>query len=244
MSNIRAVFFDLGQTLIYPKLGWQAVHLRSDKALTESLIENGIAVNPKTFAYEFIDRLNHYYADRDETQREITTFKMLMQLLEEKGFAKVPATIIRAALDAKYAVTQSNWHLEHDAHQTLRTLRLKGYKLALLSNAGDDPDVQTLIDTHKLRQYFNFIRTSAAIGYRKPHAKLFEDALYDFGLFAEQCVMVGDNLDADIRGANDLGIYSIWINRRVNKDTKTLIDVHPKAVIQDLTELPDLLQTL
>ncbi|MBT3336690.1 MAG: HAD family hydrolase [Anaerolineae bacterium] len=241
MTPIRAVFFDLGKTLIYPKDIWQPVLLRSDKTLTEKLIANGVDVDPRTFPYEFIDRLNHYYADREGTLRETTTFRMLQHLLEEKGFRDVPAPTVRAALDAKYAITQSNWHLEADAHTALRALKLKGYQLALISNAGDDPDVQALLTTHQLNHFFSFIRSSAAAGYRKPHPHMFEEALKELGLFPEQCAMVGDTLEADIKGANALGIYSIWINRRVNQNTKTLVDIRPKAVIQELTELPKLL---
>ncbi len=244
MTSTRAVFFDLGKTLIYPKEIWQPVLLRSDKALTEKLIEKGVDVDMRTFPYEFIERLNYYYAHREETLRETTTFLMLQHLLEEKGFRDVPAPILRAALDAKYAITQRNWHLEMDAHATLRALKLEGYQLALISNAGDDPDVQTLIDTNQLRHYFSFIRTSAASGYRKPHRHMFEEALKKTGLFPQQCVMVGDTLDADIKGANALGIYSIWINKHANKNTKTLVDIHPKAVIQELSELPELLHKL
>ncbi len=241
MTPIRAVFFDLGKTLIYPQDAWQPVLLHSDKALTASLIASGIEVDPRTFPYEFMERLNRYYADREETLRETTTFKMLHHLLQEKGFRDVPAPILRAALDAKYAITQANWYLEQDAHAVLRALKLNGYTLALVSNAGDDPDVQALLDAHKIRHYFSFIRTSAACGFRKPHRHIFDEALRDLGLFPEQCAMVGDTLDADIKGANALGIYSIWINRRANKNTKTLVDIHPKAVIQELIELPKVL---
>lgn len=241
MTPIRAVFFDLGKTLIYPNAAWQPVYLRSDKALTENLIANGIEVDLRTFPYEFVDRLNRYYADREETLREMTTFRMLTQLLEEKGFRNVPAPILRAALDTKYAITQSNWHLEQDAHTALRALKLNGYTLALISNAADDSDVQALLDVHQLRHFFSFVRTSAASGFRKPHAHMFQEALHNLGFFPDQCAMVGDTLDADIKGANALGIYSIWINRRANKNTKTLVDIHPKAVIQELIELPKVL---
>ncbi len=56
--------------------------------------------------------------------------------------------------------------------------------------------------------------------------------------------MVGDTLNADIKGANALGIYSVWINRYVNKNTKTLQDIHPKATIQSLSQLPQLMDGL
>ena len=244
MTQPRAIFFDLGKTLLYPKVPWQPVLLRSDKALAENLCEHDVEVDCESFPYEFFSRLNEYYAYRDETLRETTAFGLLRHLLDEKGFRDLPAPVLRAALDAKYAITQSNWHLEEDAHPTLRALKLNGYKLALLSNAADDPDVQAQLDQHSLRPYFSFIRTSAACGYRKPHPHIFEEALNNLGLFPEQCVMVGDTLKADIEGANKMGIYSVWINLRVNKQTKTLVDIRPRAVIQALSELPDLLQNL
>ena len=244
MTQIRAIFFDLGKTLLYPKSAWQPVFLRADKALTDALISQGIEIDAHRFPYEFNDRLNHYYVDRETTLREIGMMRILQQLLTEKGFQDAPPSNLRVALDAFYAVTQSNWLLEADAHPTLRKLKMKGYQLALLSNAADDSDVQALIDQHKLRHYFSFIRSSAAAGYRKPHRQLFEEALKALSLFPQQCVMVGDTLDADILGANKLGIYSVWINRRVNKHTKTLVDIRPQAVLLNLSELPNLLDNI
>ena len=239
--KFRAVFFDLGKTLLYPKYSWQPVYLDSATALANSLINQNIEVNIKTFPLEYIDRLNQYYAIREKTLRERTTLRMLHQLLEEKGFRDVSTPVLRTALNAKYAITQRNWEIEEDTHPTLHALKQLGYQLVLISNAADDPDVQTLVDSNNLRHYFSFIRSSAAAGYRKPHPHMFEEALNYLNLSPGQCVMVGDTLDADIEGANNIGIYSIWINRYVNKDTKTLKDIRPKAVIQTLAELPKLL---
>jgi putative hydrolase of the HAD superfamily len=151
---------------------------------------------------------------------------------------------LRVALDAFYAVTQENWSLEADAHRTLQSLKKQKYRLALLSNAADDADVQTLVDRNKLRPYFSFIRSSAAAGYRNPHRQLFEESLNYLNLFPQQCLMVGDTLDADILGANKMGIFSVWINRRVNKNTKTLVDIRPNAVVQTLSEIPQLLASI
>ena len=244
MTIIRSIFFDLGKTLLYPKASWQPTFMRANKALASALSTEGIKINERTFPYEFADNLNKYYAAREITHRETAILRILGSFLAEKGLWEVPSSNLRAALDAFYAITQENWLLEKDAHSTLNALKSKGYKLALLSNASDDADVQTLIDKNDLRHYFSYIRTSAATGYRKPHAHLFKEALSALNLFPEQCVMVGDTLDADIAGANELGIYSVWINRRVNKTTKTLVDIRPKAIIQELGELLNLLQEI
>lgn len=244
MTPFHAIFFDLGKTLIFPREPWHAIFLRANKAVTTSLIAQDIDVDPRTFPHEFADRVNRYYVDREETLRELTMMRVFKQLLEEKGYRNIPAPVLRAALNAKYAITQSNWHLEPDAHAALNSLRLAGYQLALISNAGDDPDVQALLDKHNLRHHFSFIRTSAKTGYRKPHAHMFKETMDALGVFPEQCAMVGDTLDADILGANKLSIYSIWIHRRVNKETKTLVDIRPKAMIETLQELPALLEKL
>ena len=56
--------------------------------------------------------------------------------------------------------------------------------------------------------------------------------------------MVGDTLDADILGANKLGIYSIWITRRVDTPTDGELLAQPQAIIKTLGELPGLLREL
>ena len=244
MTKYHAIFFDLGKTLLYPKTAWQTVYLNAQKALTQSLIEQGVAVDKNTFPYEFAERLNRYYVDRETTLRELGTAQLLEELLTEKGFGDAPHAKQSRALNAFYAITQKNWLLEDDAYRVLDALKLMGLELALISNAADDADVQALIDKYRLHHYFEFIRSSAKAGYRKPHAYIFREALSAMKLFPEQCIMVGDTLDADILGANKLDIYSIWINRRVNKGTRTLQDIHPKAIIEELSELPKLILEL
>ena len=55
--------------------------------------------------------------------------------------------------------------------------------------------------------------------------------------------MVGDKLHADILGANQLGMYSIWINRRAELIPQDE-NIKPDAVISSLSELPQLLRKL
>jgi FMN phosphatase YigB (HAD superfamily) len=53
--------------------------------------------------------------------------------------------------------------------------------------------------------------------------------------------MVGDLLEADILGANQLGMYSIWITRRVSLPEEGVLAIQPQAVIPTLDLLPGLL---
>jgi FMN phosphatase YigB (HAD superfamily) len=53
--------------------------------------------------------------------------------------------------------------------------------------------------------------------------------------------MVGDSLEADILGANQMGIYSIWITRRVSLPDEGDLTIQPQAVIPTLDLIPGLL---
>jgi FMN phosphatase YigB (HAD superfamily) len=113
--------------------------------------------------------------------------------------------------------------------------------MGLVSNAGDDRNVQTLVDREGLRPFFEFTITSAACGWRKPDARIFQLALDHFGVRPAEAVMIGDTLEADILGANRLGIYSIWITRRAILPPDGELAIQPQAVISSLTNLLPLL---
>ncbi len=172
---------------------------------------------------------------------EKTTFSVLSELLQQKGFQDIPASVVRAALDAMYSITQQNWYLEADAIPTLKTLREQGYRLGMISNTSDDKNVQQLVDRWELRQFFETILTSAGCGIRKPDERIFRLALDHFGVPPEQVAMVGDTPEADILGANRMGIYSIWITRRAQVPEEGELTIQPQAVITTLDQIPGLL---
>jgi putative hydrolase of the HAD superfamily len=240
MTEFKVVLFDLGSTLIYSKDPWPPIYTQADQALVDVLQQAGIPLQIKTFSSEFETFLDTYYAGRSGPQ-EKTTFSVLQELLEQKGFNSTPAAVVRAALDAMYSVTQKNWFIEEDAIPTLEKLREQGYRLGIVSNTSDDPNVQTLVDRWGLHPYFETIITSAGCGIRKPDRRIFQLALQHFKTPAEQMVMTGDTLEADILGANQIGMYSVWITRRVEIQEEGELAIQPQAAVARLDELPSLL---
>jgi HAD superfamily hydrolase (TIGR01662 family) len=206
------------------------------------LQDAGFPLSGETFVEEYGTFLDRYYADRapyNNTER--TAFSTLKEMLAEKGYPNVPATVLRAALEALYAVTDKNWAIEEDAIPTLDALTHSGYRLGLISNTSDDAHVQHLLAAKGLRPFFEFILTSAALGIRKPDIRIFQTALDRFRVQPEAAVMVGDTLDADVLGANQSGIYSIWITRRAQVPEEGELVIQPQAVVTTLYQIPDLL---
>lgn len=242
----RAVIFDLGNTLMYPVAPdlWPEVIQRGNKALMDYLCKRDILTDCDTFLVEFNQRLHQYYNERDNLMIETSTFLVLKELLAEKGYENIPDSVIRESLDEHYAVTQKNWQLEDDAIDCLTTLQEQKYKLGLVSNAGDHRDVLQLVEKFNLSPYFEFILTSAGCGYRKPHPKIFQLALEKINAKAEEVAMVGDTMNADIFGANQVGMYSIWIKRRTTTPLDDTLPVIPDAIIDSLGRLPGLLRDL
>ena len=241
---LRAVIFDLGGTLMYERDSWHSVNAHADEVLTLYLREQGMELNLSTFPVEFRRRLDEYFKQREKDLFETTYSFVLRDVLTDKGYGEVSDDILRNALDRLFAITQTNWILEDDTLPTLKKLETDGYKMGLISNAGDDKDVQQLVQGFGIAPYFDFVLTSAACSYRKPHPRIFEMALSKWYFLSSEAVMVGDNLDADIRGAQNAGLYGIWISRRAGSRTDDPLQVQPDASLPSLSELPSLLDRL
>jgi len=241
---LRAVIFDLGGTLMYERSSWHDITAQGDEALTKYLINQGMELNLSTFPVEFRHRLGEYFSQREKDLLETSYTFVLIELLKDKGYSNLPDDIIRKALDSLFSITQTNWVLEDDALATLKKLEKDGYRMGLISNAGDDQDVHQLVRHFGIASYFDFILTSAACSYRKPHPRIFELAIANWYFLPSETVMVGDNLDADIRGAKSAGLYAVWISRRAGSSSEDQPRVQPDATVSTLSELPALLDYL
>ncbi len=232
-SPLRHILFDLGGTLMYAREDWAAIYKRADQALTDTLHQYAINLDSSTFRA----RLHQYYEQRDKDFYETTYHFILRELLKELGYAEVAESVLRSALDAMYSVTQSNWMLEEDTSATVQKLKSNNYHLGIFSNAGDDKDVQELIGNFGIRPYFDFVLTSAACYYRKPHMRAFEIALAQWSISPEDAVMVGDSLQADIYGAKSLGMQTIWITRRAQFNADEEQRIQPDFSLRNLNQL-------
>lgn len=240
-SPIRHILFDLGGTLMRARdEDWSPTLQRADQALANALLARGIQLERSVLRA----RLHEYYAQRDRDFQETTYHLVLRDLLKELGHVGVAETTLRSTLDALFAVTQTNWILEDDALPTLQKLKAQNYQLGIYSNAGDNNDVQALIEKFNVRPYFDFVLTSAVCYYRKPHPRAFEISLAQWSVAPEDAVMVGDSLTADIYGAQNLGMKTIWIARRAHFNADEERRIQPNFVLPDFADLALVLEKI
>ena len=86
-----------------------------------------------------------------------------------------------------------------------------------------------------LESCFDIIVAAGDLGIAKPDQRIFHHTLQQTGVAPEKAVMIGDNLERDVVGAQQVGIRGIWINR---DGERIQSDAAPDDEIRDLRELP------
>lgn len=98
----------------------------------------------------------------------------------------------------------------HGAIETLEALRAREITLGMITN-GPVAIQSRKIDSMGIRAYFDTIVISEAAGWHKPDPRIFRLALDQLGVPAHGTAFVGDNPIADVVGAKQSGLFSVWI---------------------------------
>jgi len=128
--------------------------------------------------------------------------------------------------------------------EVLEAMRKDGYRTAMIAN-GDSAGARNIIATCGLEDYFDVIVISEEVSIEKPDKQIFQIVLDKLGVKAENAVMVGNRIDADIVGANRVGMKSVWF--RWNDRYEEIIgseDKKPDFIIKRLSELPGILSSV
>ena len=109
-----------------------------------------------------------------------------------------------------YAVMLDTWIAYDDALPTLRELKRRGLKLALVSNIG--VDLRPLLERARIADLFDAVILSFEAGAVKPDRRIFEQALAALGVAPAHALMVGDSARDDA-GAALIGIRTLLLPR-------------------------------
>lgn len=101
-------------------------------------------------------------------------------------------------------------HLLPHAREALGYLKTR-YPLHLITNGFEEVQ-QKKMDVSDLRRYFDTITTSEEAGVKKPEKRIFEFALHKAGAAPGGSLMIGDDLEVDIRGARQAGMDTMYYN--------------------------------
>ncbi len=156
-------------------------------------------------------------------------------------------TLIDEATEIKEDEVALRADLIPGADELVRQLKQRGYRLALIA----DGPVATFVNClgyYGLYDLFDCHAISQNLGLQKPHPRMFHYAMDYLGIApADYCkvVMVGNNLERDVRGANACGMISVWLDWSPRRAKIPADDVEkPQFTIKLPLELLDVLERL
>jgi putative hydrolase of the HAD superfamily len=212
---LDAILFDWGDTL----MRW---------APEPDMLELGHAAGLRAVGRAVVPGLTERFRDaylpffwKPGTLEELEYPALARQLLGEFGI-ELDDDELERYLDAEHVAWQAAVQLAATTHALLETLRERGVKLALVSNAFDPPALlHRDLERLGLAQRLDFAVFSSEVGWRKPHPAIFERALEAVGAEPTRALFVGDQRATDIAGAAALGMrtcQALWFRADESRD--------------------------
>jgi putative hydrolase of the HAD superfamily len=197
----KALFFDWDHTL------WDH-DLNAREVLLDLAVEYELAIEPESY-WKTFEKINNslwdQYAAGEISQAELreTRFMRFFQELRIEG----PSSEFG---DKYLERAPRKTNLMPGAFEVIQDLAAH-YPLYILTNGFDD--IQYVkIEGAGMRSFFKEIITSQQVGTKKPNPLFYEYALERAGIQPGEALMIGDHVEADVRGALNAGIPAIHYN--------------------------------
>ena len=123
------------------------------------------------------------------------------------------------------------------AHEIMEYLHSR-YQVYVVSNAANMQQT-TRLKKAGLMQYVDGMFGSLDIGINKPAPGYFDYCFNQMnGITPAETIIIGDSINADIKGGMEYGLHTIWFNIRNNESSRT---VYPEYTVYSLTEIKSIL---
>ncbi|RCT55877.1 YjjG family noncanonical pyrimidine nucleotidase [Winogradskyella sp. KYW1333] len=200
-NGIKHVFFDLDHTL------WD---FDKNSGLTfKKIFElNNINIELGTFlkVYEPIN-LKYWKLYREErVSKPDLRYGRLKEAFDTLGVS-VKDDMINHLSEAYIDYLTTFNHLFEGAIEILEYLQYK-YHLHIITNGFEEAQERKMQNS-KIRSYFKTVTNSEMVGVKKPNPKIFNYALNSAEANPNESIMIGDSLEADIAGAQKVGMRTI-----------------------------------
>ena len=207
MKTYTHLFFDLDHTL------WDF-----EKNSEETLKHLFEVYNLSRYGFSFDDFFRKYSYVNKRLWQLYNVGKVNQEQLRRTRFHKtlrdlgVPQDEIPVELEQEYLrICPTKSACFPFTHEALSYLKTK-YQLHIITNGFKESQLQKISNSN-LKAYFGEVITSECSGFAKPDRRIFQHALERVNWSdTKTCIMIGDNLEADILGAQNAGIDQVFFN--------------------------------
>jgi HAD superfamily hydrolase (TIGR01549 family) len=192
MPQPRIIFFDVGNTLLFPNRAQMLAPISKDRHPT---LEQWQALERKT-KHEFDQGMQGGRVDHG------FWWTFHTYLLQELG----EDTAVREAL-VENTQKSSNWDQILPGTRDALDRISENFRIAVISNA--DGGIDQVLSRCRIADCFESITDSGIVGVEKPRAEIFEAALKTMKARAEESLYVGDVYSVDFLGARNAGMHAV-----------------------------------
>ena len=207
---IKAVFFDLYQTLVHYKPSQEELEARALQSfninVTAETLHHPI-LTANEFIYEQMARRPLSQRSREETTTLYTEYQRIV--LKEAGIKADDRIVLK--LLGMMQQAKMDLVLFNDVMPALDGLKKRKLTLGLISNI--ERDMTATLDKLGLSSRLDIVVTSQDAGFTKPHPEIFRYAIKQAGVPPAETVYVGDQYQVDVVGSNDAGMKGILLDR-------------------------------
>jgi YjjG family noncanonical pyrimidine nucleotidase len=218
LENITDVFFDLDHTL------WDFE--KNSAVAFQTIFKNHqmlYALDDFLMVYPEINQKYWESYRMDKITHDQLRYLRLKESFDKLGIVISDEDIYKIATAYIDLLPLSN-HLIKDARNTLEYLAKK-YNLHIITN-GLHQIQKRKIDNSNISSFFKTITDSDSVGVKKPNPKIFEYALKVAGCDAQNGVMIGDCIEADVQGAINVGMQAILFNETIGNNKQNINIIH------------------
>ena len=242
-QRIRAVIFDLGETLLnFGKVSTTRLFRQGARASHAFLKGLGQPVGGfEVYCWTSLIRLRVRTLISNVTGRDFDAFAMLKRFGQRRGIRLSGEQWDEFAWQW-YEPLSRLGSVETDLMQTLSNLRGLGLKLGILSNTFvNRRSLERHLQEMGILDFFEVRMYSYEHEFRKPNAALFKLAAERIGETFENIAFVGDRIDKDVRPAIDNGMVAVMKDAYTNAGKEA-----PRGAlkIDRIAELPELIRTI
>jgi len=231
--QVKAVLFDLFDTLVLLE-SEEVFYTPCLKRLHAFLVGNGVSIPFEDFRRAYFEVRDRLYSETEKSLEEPHFNVRVSLVLRRFGYDfDVSSPVVVGATMAFADELMHYIHLDVDAVEVLKELHGR-YKLGLVSNLAIPECVRRLLDKYRLNEFFDIVLVSGAINKRKPSPEIFERALKALSVNSSEAVFVGDMPGLDVKGAKNVGMKAVLIERR---PSQKILNVKPDRVVKSLKEL-------
>lgn len=230
MGKYKTIFWDLDQTLLN-------FDRSMDHAIRVVFRQFGLNISEEIIArYDVINRSYWNRLELGEISKEKVAIGRFRTLFDELDIRHIAPEEFNAVYQAELGKV----YFYMDGSKELVTrLREEGYRQYVVTN-GINSTQANKMKLSGLDQIMDGVFVSELMGYPKPRKEFFDAC---FAVLPEversECILVGDSLTSDMRGANNAGIAACWFNPDGKQKD---IDVRTDYEIRRLDELLHILE--